>query len=238
MSIKISVLCCTYLRPKSLEYIIQCFFDQDYNEKELIILDDAGQYDNQSGDNWKLISTECRYRTLGEKRNAIAKFASHDSEIFAIWDDDDLYLPWALSASVKALRNADWSRPSLVIYDKGGPRLYTHKTEGLFQGGWAFKRKIFEKAGGYPLINIGEDLALAERFSALKPVICDPCGIGFSPFYIYRWENEVMHHLTGPKSSGYDSRGKIPRKKTRVTPKHPNRLNNVVIDTKVRERGF
>ena len=53
---KLSALCCTYLRPAGLGQLIECFLRQDYPRelRELIILDDAGQYENQSGDGWRL----------------------------------------------------------------------------------------------------------------------------------------------------------------------------------------
>jgi len=36
----VSCLCCTYNRKEPLEEAIQCFVDQDYKNKELIILND------------------------------------------------------------------------------------------------------------------------------------------------------------------------------------------------------
>ncbi len=41
---KICVCCCTYKRPVSLGYLIRCFERQTHAERELVILDDAGQY--------------------------------------------------------------------------------------------------------------------------------------------------------------------------------------------------
>ena len=52
---KIAAVCCTYLRPKHLGWLIKCFLEQDYADRELLILDDAGQYDSQEGDRWRLI---------------------------------------------------------------------------------------------------------------------------------------------------------------------------------------
>ena len=55
---KLAALCCTYLRPGSLGQLIESFLRQDYprESRELVILDDAGQYDNQEGDGWRLVS--------------------------------------------------------------------------------------------------------------------------------------------------------------------------------------
>jgi hypothetical protein len=75
---KLAALCCTYQRPHLLGQLIESFRRQDYplSMRELIILDDAGQYENQHEDGWRLISVPSRFATLGEKRNACAALAS------------------------------------------------------------------------------------------------------------------------------------------------------------------
>ena len=37
---KAVALCCTYGRPHLLDEVVKCFIDQDYENKELIILND------------------------------------------------------------------------------------------------------------------------------------------------------------------------------------------------------
>ena len=78
-----------------------------------MILDDAGQYENQSGEGWRLLSIPTRFRSLGEKRNACAALASHDVDGFLVADDDDIYLPHWVRATADALSQAEWSRPGL-----------------------------------------------------------------------------------------------------------------------------
>ena len=110
---KIAAICCTYKRPKELANVIACFESQDYDDRELIILDDADQYQSQEGDRWRLISTQQRFRTLGEKRNASAALVSPEVDAYCVWDDDDVYLPWHMSAAVKTLQTgADYTIPS------------------------------------------------------------------------------------------------------------------------------
>ena len=201
---KIAALCCTYLRPRQLGFLLRCFELQDYADRELIILDDAGQYGNLQGDRWTLVSLSRRFCTLGEKRNAIAALASPDVEAFAVWDDDDLYLPWALSASAAALQNAAWSRPSIVLHPTPDGTLKQHETRGLFHGGWAYRRDTFEAAGRYPAMSNGEDMALMRRMSAIGAAEADPIGLGFAPFYIYLWGNTSgARHLSGMGADGY-----------------------------------
>jgi glycosyltransferase involved in cell wall biosynthesis len=198
---KIAAVCCTFHRPKSLGNLIHCFLQQDCPDRELIVLDDAGQYDNQSGDRWRIVSVDRRFATLGEKRNAAVGLVSSDVEALAVWDDDDLYLPWALRASVETLAHAPWSRPSLVLHPKNNGALSQHLTGGLYHGGWAYRRDIFHRVGGYPAMNNGEDQALARRFSDARVNEADPCSRGFQPFYIYCWGRGW--HLSAMGTEGY-----------------------------------
>ena len=65
----LSCLCPTFRRPRLLENAIACFLAQDYpaNRRELIILDDAGQFPASHGPNWRLISLPSRFRSLAVK---------------------------------------------------------------------------------------------------------------------------------------------------------------------------
>ena len=200
---KIAAVCCTYLRPKHLGWLIKCFLEQDYPDRELVILDDAGQYEGQRGDRWELVSVNRRFRSLGEKRNAAVAMTSPDVDALAVWDDDDLYLPWALSASAAALEAAPWSRPSLVLHQQADGKLKQHRTGGLFHGGWAYTRAAFTRAGGYPSIDNGEDQAFARRLQRAGQEEADPCRLGFQPFYLYRWGPGAGYHLSGMGSKGY-----------------------------------
>ncbi len=214
---KIAAVCVTYLRPRQLGRMIHCFLRQDYPaaRRELVILDDAGQYANQSGEGWRLVSVPKRFPTLGEKRNAAAALVGDDVEALAVWDDDDLYLPWALSASAAALRQADWSRPSLVLHPQPDGSLRQHRTGGLFHGGWAYRRELFRQAGGYPAIDNGEDQALARRMVRAGATQADPCALGFPPFYVYCWSGDGWH-LSGMGGDGYRRLGAVRAEKARL----------------------
>lgn len=203
---KIAAVCCTYHRPRHLGYLIKCFLEQDYpkSHRELVILDDADQYETQQGDGWRLVSVAERYPTLGEKRNAAAGLVSSDVEALAVWDDDDLYLPWALRASVAALREAPWSRPSLVLHEQADGALRQHETGGLFHGGWAYAREAFDRVGGYSAMNNGEDQEFAKRLIQAGIASADPVALGFPPFYIYRLGSSAGYHLSNLGSRGYE----------------------------------
>lgn len=188
---KLACVCVTYLRPHLLGQVIESFQRQTYQNRELIILDDAGQYEDQSGDRWRIVSVPHRFQNLGAKRNACAALASTDVDAFVVTDDDDIYLPHWLEAHAEALRRGDWSRPSLVLVEDGG-NLKEIPTTGVYHGGWAYRRELFEKAGGYPDMNSGEDQALGKRMIAAGAKIVDPCEFA-EPFYFYRDTNHSYH---------------------------------------------
>jgi hypothetical protein len=200
---KLAALCCTYQRAHLLGQLIESFRRQDYPAqlRELIILDDAGQYGNQQGDGWRLISIPCRFASLGEKRNACAALASPDVEGFLIADDDDIYLPHWFRTHAEALRQAEWSRPSLVYLERSG-RLEEYPTDGIFHGGWAYRREAFHRVRGYSPRNNGEDQDIAHRMQRAGVTQCNPTE--FSPvFYIYREHNE-SYHLSDMGEHGYE----------------------------------
>jgi hypothetical protein len=237
---KIAAVCCTYLRPEALGQMIQSYLYQDYpaDRRELVILDDAGQYTPQQGEGWRLISTERRFRTLGEKRNAGAALTSPDVDVLAVWDDDDIYLPWALSASAAALRSAAWSRPSIVLHEKPEGTLTQHRTGGLFHGGWAYRRLAFLQAGGYPAMDNGEDQGLARRLQRNDISEADPCRLGFRPFYVYRWGSAAGYHLSGMGTDGYARLGRRSVERAALKVAWPRDYRQMPIRPGVRPRVF
>ncbi len=170
----VSCLCPTYLRPKLLENSIACFLSQDYpaERRELVILDDAGQLAPQSGDAWEVISVARRFRSLPEKFNALAGLARGD--VLVVWEDDDIYLPWHITAHVEALAHGGFSKPSRVV------SLYTGTPQeedatGRFHASIAFTREAFDAAGGWPLMKRGDfDQQFLARLSR-SSVTVDPC---------------------------------------------------------------
>lgn len=220
---KIAVVVCTYNRPQQLGHLVRAFELQDYADREMIILDDAGQYANRRGARWELVSIPRRFRSLGEKRNTAAALASPDAEAFAVWDDDDLYLPWSLRASAAALAQADWSRPSLVLQPRGDGALAQHRTGGLYHAGWAYRRTAFDAAGGYPPLSGPEDQALMREFERRGVGQADPIELGFPPSYIYLWGNAARSwgHLSGLGEGAWSKLGRYVIEPAELCPADP-----------------
>lgn len=181
----LSCLCPTFRRPRLLENAIACFLAQDYpaNRRELIILDDAGQFPASHGPNWRLISLPSRFRSLAEKYNALAGLSQ--GEYLVVWEDDDIYLPWHLSAHATALQRGEYSKPSR-IWSHTGDGLNEEQAAGRFHGSIAFSRRVFVQVGGWPLTKRADfDQQLMAKFGDLN-LTCDPCE-NHAPSYIYRW---------------------------------------------------
>ncbi len=207
---KIACLCATFNRPAQLAEAVESFLRQTYPAelRELVILDDAGQYDPAACDHLpgvKLITTQHRFRTLGEKRNATGALASADVEAYAVWDDEDIYLPWHLEAMAAVFHaGIPWSRPAEVWIDRR-THLERKKTGGLFHGSWGFTREAFLSVGGYPAMQSGQDQALASRLKRSGIRAASPEG---RPSYIYRWHTYPgARHISAMGKDGYERRG-------------------------------
>jgi glycosyltransferase involved in cell wall biosynthesis len=187
---KIAAVCVTYNRPELLPRLLRCFFDQDWPDKELLILDDLGQYEPYTSKaGWRVVSFPHRFRTLGEKRNAAMALTSPDVEAFAPWDDDDLFFPWALRACAEALKDAELCQSHEVLEDRDG-RLFRYKTFGAarpdrfaYHCSWAYRRSLMEKTGGYPIVNQGEDQDLDVKWK--REMGIESVNIQTLPFYVY-----------------------------------------------------
>ncbi|MEX2139799.1 MAG: glycosyltransferase [Pirellulales bacterium] len=217
---KLAAICCTYKRPALLSEAIECFLRQDYAAelRELIVLDDAGQYGDQQGDGWRVVSSRVRFRTLGEKRNASAALVSADVDAYCVWDDDDIYLPWHISAAAQALAHSDYTIPTIIYTDKIN-RLERKINQYMFHGAWAFRRRAFEQVAGYPFTQSGQDQGLLLRFKEAHLRRSDPIQFDARPSYVYRWYTAHSQHLSALGANGYERLGLLPSEHTMsITP--------------------
>jgi hypothetical protein len=105
---KISCLMPTYGRPTLVQNAIACFEAQDYpaDRRRLLILDDAGQIAPHHSEGWSVWSMPLRMETLTAKYAKLGELDEGWAYVYVIWDDDDIYLPWHLSAHAIALRDS------------------------------------------------------------------------------------------------------------------------------------
>ena len=147
---KISCLMPTYGRPTLVQNAIACFEAQDYpaDRRRLLILDDAGQLAPHHGEGWSVWSMPLRMETLTAKYAKLGELDEGWADVYAIWDDDDIYLPWHLSAHAIALRDSRWSHPTKVwsLY-AGQPAL--EPAEGRFWSSAAVRVEFLGSLGGF-----------------------------------------------------------------------------------------
>lgn len=200
--LKIVVCCCTYRRPHLLGHLIHGFETQDYPHREMLILDDTGELEPATGPGWRIVSVKARAPSLGAKRNLVASMIATDAEAMVPWDDDDLVMPWALSAVVAALSRADWARPSLVLVRRGEvfqPVKTSWREDGsdkAYHPSWGYTVAAFTCVGGYPEdVSVGEDIGLALKLRAAGCSEADPIAVGYPPYYAFGpWDNEHLSH--------------------------------------------
>jgi hypothetical protein len=204
----VSCLCPTFRRPKLLENSIACFLAQDYpaDRRELIILDDAGELQSQTGEGWQIISIARRFRSLPEKFNALAGLVR--GEILVVWEDDDIYLPHHISSHVTALEGFLWSKPSKVLSDYTG-KIQEEDATGRFHASIAMTRRAFDECGGWPLTLRGDfDRQLLARLAAVGES-ADPCSVD-KPAYVFRWGSTGAYHgqalMQGPEDQKWYER--------------------------------
>jgi cellulose synthase/poly-beta-1,6-N-acetylglucosamine synthase-like glycosyltransferase len=211
--LKISCICPTYGRSPShqwlLEESIESFLKQDYPDKELIVFNDSpGQELCCDAAGVVVINLPTRFRSLGEKYNAAIRIA--DGDMISPWEDDDIMLPWRLTASRHSLGNADYYNPfGYWLLDGGG--LHTDHPIGVSHSCSIFTRKAFDLTGGYPHISGAQDQGFHGRLTGHPDVRCVKAN-PLTPrewYYIYRWGISPIHLSSRlPHDSWYEEIGR------------------------------
>ena len=197
----VTCLCPTYARFERLRDAVACFLLQDYaGEKRLIILNDAPEPValGAAVAGVRVINAPSRYPTLGDKRQALLRMAT--TPLVAHWDDDDLYLPWHLSACVRTLLAhpaARCAKPETAWYATGPHDSWTLQgvRRNTFEGQMLFDRARALDLGGYPPVDSGQAAALLDAFRRAGELqTWTPPRHELS--YIYRWADGLTHVST------------------------------------------
>ena len=132
---KVTCLCATKGRFSALRQSISFFLLQDYPNKELLIFNNSEVPLNPHP---KLAAQGVRVVNAGDYSDKdvatiyrdAKKHVSSDSKYVAVWDDDDIYLPWHLSTYIKHLENSDSTKTAA----RCKWALYRHHDVGKFAG--------------------------------------------------------------------------------------------------------
>mgnify|MGYP002632513660 CR=1 FL=1 len=206
----IVAICPTFRRPKLIPNVLAMWDAQTYpaDRRHLIILDDGGSFESQHGSNWELISLLERMPTLGGKFRRLAEHAlTMAADIIALWEDDDVYLPWYLESHEQALRRGDISQPWAVLSNDKDGWGTSRKVgaQGRFHGSWAFQADCYEQSDGYPANGVHDfDMRLNGALRRTGGVVVDTFE-GREPGYLYRWQTTGYSNGSGWGKTMYES---------------------------------
>ena len=150
----------TYGRPDYVAESIAMFLAQDYPAKELIVLNDCpGQVIKCDFPGIRIINADTRWANLGKKRNCAVEMAQ--GQYIAVWDDDDVYLPWRLSYCVRRMMETEtpFYCPAEFWAYWGEEALHDNQAvEGwICHPAVMFTKELWLAVGGYPQQTMGED---------------------------------------------------------------------------------
>ena len=185
---------CTITRrsPSLLGFLVRCFERQTYPARYLVILDDSGRLAPASGDRWRLYGFDKPLPTLGSRRNACARLVPGDTQGLAVWDEEHVYLPWALEATAAALQHAEWSRPGVYcLREPGTGRLLKVRShaegnnDNASPCSWGIQYDAFWAVGGFDEHRDRHDyVTLAMKLLARDTPEIDPVAMGYRPWCV------------------------------------------------------
>jgi mannosyltransferase OCH1-like enzyme len=185
---KISCLCVTKNDYSLVSKSIDCFLNQTYPNKELIVVyeDDNKVIENiikdYNNSNIKYLKIKTiPKKTLGELRNI--SINSSTGDYICQWDDDDWYHPlrlWEQFRHCKLNKKGGSILKSWLIYDSVKNNLYSceRKIISGWEGSFLYKKSLIKEL--YPLLSKGEDTTFIEKIQHDLSVLNKP------ELYVYR----------------------------------------------------
>jgi glycosyltransferase involved in cell wall biosynthesis len=176
---KISCLTATYGRYRVLSEAVTCFYEQDYSNKELIILNNHPAplvcHLPQV-----MIINEPGYPSLGDCRNRLLELAT--GEYVRTWDDDDLYLPTALSQGIEYIRDYPAWKPARSWSWRVEQDIMTLNSN-TYEASWTVRADVARKYGYGVMSGGNEHNVLHRGINTMGGVRRDEV----EPTYVYRW---------------------------------------------------
>lgn len=169
----ISALCVTHKKPLMLKRVMDCFMNQSYPNKQLVVVYEDHDKDTctllESGtwdDTVKLVRVSASpvKLSLGELRNISIEAA--DGEYVCQWDDDDWYDPNRIAVQVEHIIATN--RPACVlsqwvVFDAVNQKAYLSNIR-LWEGSIMCKKEIIQQRL-YAKIPKGEDTEVVDYLS-------------------------------------------------------------------------
>jgi glycosyltransferase involved in cell wall biosynthesis len=196
-----------------IEESIECYLRQDYDDKELIVLNDDTY--TLEVDGWlqdagvRVVNAPTRYSTLGAKYNAAIELST--GGLLCPWEDDDIMLPWRLSLSASTIGQCDYWNPHRYWF-RDRDVLHHDASHGVAHAMSIFTRTAWAAVGGYPETT-GDQDGVMDGLLVHHGNNADPPPIPPDQwFYLYRWRISPNHLSSRlPHQDYYDDMGSGPR---------------------------
>lgn len=152
-------------RAKFWERAVSMFLAQDYPDKELIVIDEGGEFRHRTIDERGVLRRRSKQGTLGEKLNYGARSSAGD--VLINWDDDDWNAPNRISTQVQHMQIS--GKPfvgfsSLIYYAEGQDHGYEYTGNAWYASGstHCYTRE-WALAHPRPDMTVGEDNVAVEE---------------------------------------------------------------------------
>lgn len=184
LQMKVSCLTATYGRYRVLCEAVTCFIQQDYQDKELVILNnhpvplvcDLPQV---------TVFNEPVYPSLGDCRNRLLELAT--GEFVRTWDDDDLYMPWSISQGVENIGKAPaWKPKHSWGWQVAEDRIYLNGNK--YEASWTTRTDVARRFGYIKLSGGNEHNSLENGLKELGGIVKGEV----KPSYCYRWGSGLV----------------------------------------------
>lgn len=191
----VSCLMATHGRYTEVCRTVWDFLLQDYPNRELVILNNHPQpLQLPRKDPRVRIINEPGHATLGDCRRRLLQEAR--GEFVRTWDDDDVYLPWAISQGVAHIGDKIAFKPQYSWFnpERGGFRLEDNVFEAAM-----LTRTDFAREHPYQATAGDEHLPLVDAIHNTPGALVRR-DLGVWASYVYRWGWGV-HHISGTMGS-------------------------------------
>lgn len=199
---KIAVIMPVYRRVKTACNATACFLLQTLPadcQAKLFVIDDGDTFADLGFGSapprvvtlWKHAR---RFSTLAAKYNAAMDEILRDwgPDVVALFDDDDVYLPWHLGVHAEALqgRARAWSKPSTILTDYHGD-IRRESAAGRFHASIAFTADVQSRWDETAGPEFDQKFMAALKEECGEPV--DPLNLCPKPSYVFRWHTGHYH---------------------------------------------
>ncbi len=176
--------------PNVVEEAIHSFLEQDYDgQRELVVVNDLPEqklrFDHPEV---RIINVDKKFHYLGEKRNFVVE-QCRGTHIL-VWDDDDIYLPWAIRVAVECIGDMDWCKAGALWWTVN--RVIQGIRQGPACNQFLFRKDAWERVGKYPnQQDGGEDRIFEQRLLNARGA---KVKLPPSKYYLlYGWGGHVYH---------------------------------------------